>query len=89
MTNATPIQRDPLYVVAPSNSYQKNENYSDIFLFGVLLHFNGFNWSSSIALTHMKKFFLVLKLGDLYYMLIYLWACAIGYSRVLNRWRKR
>ena len=81
MTNSTYIERDPLYVVAPSKVTKQTKRFGHIIVWGtfILMLLIGV-----IQLLHSyEKISLGFETWRPFLYAYILWACAIGYSRVL------
>ena len=81
MTNSTYIERDPLYVVAPSTVTEKTKRFGHILVWGtfILMFLIGV-----IQLLHSyEKISFGFESWRPFLYAYILWACAIGYSRVL------
>jgi multiple sugar transport system permease protein len=81
MTKATSIERDPLYVVAPSIVTKKTKAVGYFLVWGTFV-FMFVIGLIQLLYTYEKIFFGFETWRPLLYAYI-LWACAIGYSRVL------
>ena len=81
MSNVTPIERDPLYVVTPSIVSEKTKKFGHIIVWGTFI------LMLIIALIQWLHTLEKISFGfETWRPLLYayiLWACAIGYSRVL------